>query len=189
MRFCAISNRIRRVDAMGLIDVLLMIPLGWFAFKGFRNGFIREVTALLALVAGVWVASRFSWFIGGYIERGIGSSQQYVSVAAFALTFVGVLVLMHAAGRIATKMVQMIALGLANSLAGALFAFVKTAFIISVVIYIAGEFDPKGRLIKSEWRENSVLYGPVASVAPALLPAAAGSEVVVKDLFTSPEAP
>ena len=45
---------------MVLLDYIVLIPLGWFAFQGFRKGLIYELTSILALVLGVWASYRFS---------------------------------------------------------------------------------------------------------------------------------
>ncbi len=171
------------------LDILLVIPLAWYGIKGFRAGFIREITALLALVGGVYIAAQFSWFVGGYLERAVGSETRYISVASFAITFIGVIVLMHLTGRVATRMVKMAALGLPNCLAGALFGFLKTAFVLSVVLFIYSEFDPGMRLVPEKWQEKSVLYEPVSGMAPAVIPHARKQQESVRELLTPPEEP
>jgi membrane protein required for colicin V production len=175
---------------MHTIDLIMVVPLAWFAWKGLRKGLIEEVTSLLALVAGIWLAARFSWYVGGFIERAVEAEQQYISLAAFAITFVGVLMLMNLAGRLATKVLALIALGLANRLAGALFGFLKAAFIISVLLYFYGQLDPQKYLIPESSREKSLLYGPVEKLAPAVIPYAEAKRLPDLEKFLpNPEAP
>ena len=45
---------------MVLLDYIVLIPLCWFAFMGFKRGLIYELTSILALVLGVWASYRFS---------------------------------------------------------------------------------------------------------------------------------
>ena len=174
---------------MNTLDILIGIPLLWFGYKGFTKGFIAEIASLAALVAGIWIAVHFSWFVGGYIERGLSVSNQYVSLAAFAITFLGVVILMNTAGRIATKLASKIALGLPNRLFGALFGFLKVAFIISVILYLYGRVDPKMKIIPEDTRNESFLFNPIAEMAPLIIPRLEAEQSRFNEAFHSPPAP
>jgi membrane protein required for colicin V production len=162
---------------MNGLDILLGIPLLWFALKGFKKGFISEIASLVALVAGAWLASHFSWFVGGHLGKLFSIEPQYISLISFALTFVAVVLAMNLAGKLATKLAQLAALGLPNRLAGALFGFLKTAFILSVAIYFFQKLDPKTTLIPNDLREGSLVWTPIATMAPILLPKLVGERL------------
>lgn len=174
---------------MNLLDIIIGIPLLWFGYKGFNKGFISEITSLAALVTGIWIAVHFSWFVGGYIERELSISNQYISLASFAITFLGVVILMITAGRIATKLASKIALGLLNRLFGALFGFLKVAFIISVLLYLYGRIDPKMKIIPEDTRNESLLFSPIAEMAPLIIPRLEAEQDRFNEAFHSPSAP
>ena len=44
---------------MNYLDIIIVIPLVYGMIKGFYNGLVKEITALLALVVGVYVAINF----------------------------------------------------------------------------------------------------------------------------------
>ena len=47
---------------MNYIDIFLLVPLLWGAFKGFKKGLIIEVVSLIALGLGIWGGVHFSDF-------------------------------------------------------------------------------------------------------------------------------
>ena len=49
-------------SSMGMIDVFLVVPLLWGAYKGFKKGLIVEVFSLVALVLGIIAAVYFPQF-------------------------------------------------------------------------------------------------------------------------------
>ena len=48
---------------MNYLDIIIAVPLLYGMIKGFSNGLIKEVTSLLALFIGVYVAINFSEFL------------------------------------------------------------------------------------------------------------------------------
>lgn len=161
---------------MNALDILLAIPLLWFAWKGFSRGFISEMASLAALVAGAWLASHFSWFVGDHLGKLFSIEPQYISLVAFALTFAAVVLAMNLGGKLATRLIKLAALGLPNRLAGALFGFLKTAFILSVAMYFYHKADPETKMVPQDLREGSLIWEPVAAMAPVLLPRLVGAE-------------
>ena len=68
------------------------------------------------------------------------------------------------------KMLDLVALGLVNKLAGAVFGMLKFALVLSFAVMLLNQwFGAQAWVPKSE--HPSVLLGPVEAVAPALMPA------------------
>ena len=53
---------------MNFIDIILIIPIIWFIYKGFKKGFIIEIASLIALFLGIYVAIHFSGNITSFID-------------------------------------------------------------------------------------------------------------------------
>ena len=65
-------------------------------------------------------------------------------------------------------MISIVALGFLNRLAGGVFGVLKAALVMSVILYFINGFNPG--LIKSEVRKNSILYEPIESIVPMIIP-------------------
>jgi len=60
--------------------------------------------------------------------------QKYVAVIAFILTFIVVLFLVLAVGKVLEKFVNILLLGFLNKLTGAVFGILKGALLLSILI-------------------------------------------------------
>jgi membrane protein required for colicin V production len=155
---------------MNFLDILFAIPLLWFAWKGFSKGLIVEIASLAALLAGIYLAIHFSWYVGDHLGALFNGNPQYIGLAAFAITFLGVVILVQLTGRLVSRMVEKMAMGFLNKLGGAVFSMLKVAFILSILINYYGMIDTHQKLIPSELRNESLLYRPLEKVSPMISP-------------------
>lgn len=153
---------------MNWLDIVLAIPLLWFMYKGFRNGLIIELASLAALILGIFIALHFSFYAKDFLIDNFDIADNYLNIIAFAITFIIVAVLVYLVGKIIHKLINIVALGFLNRLAGGIFGLLKAALVLSVILYFLNGFDSS--LIKSEVKENSFLYEPVESIVPMIIP-------------------
>ncbi|MFO8053798.1 MAG: CvpA family protein [Bacteroidales bacterium] len=152
------------------VDIILIIPLLWFAYKGFCKGLIIELASLSALILGVYLAYHFSDYTAGLLTEKMKLETDYLHITAFALTFIAVVLLTYLTGKLLETVVKIAMLGFLNKLAGAAFGLIKAAMVLSVLLYMILSVDPSGRLIAEDTREKSVLYEPVASLVYIVIP-------------------
>ena len=151
---------------MTLIDIFLLVPLLWFGFKGWKNGAVMEFIQLAAIVLGIFVASKFSYFLANYFNF----QSEYASIIYFALTFIAVVAMLFFAGYIITNFIKMIMLGWLNRLLGVIFALAKTVLILSVLIFYFNKIDYEETILSNEKRDESLLFRPIEKVAPMVMP-------------------
>lgn len=155
---------------MNILDIIIGVPVLWMAYRGFAKGFVIEATTLIALVLGIYAAINFSFMTAGFLRDYFTLKEQYLSVLAFAITFIAVVFGVVLIGRLLEKFINMIALGFLDKLAGGIFGIAKAAFIISAILLVINSVDIGNRLISQKLKDNSVFYGPVESVVPTVLP-------------------
>lgn len=153
---------------MNWLDIALAIPLLWFMIRGFRNGFIIELASLAALILGIFVALHFSFYAEDYLRENFEIADNYLTIISFVITFVITAVVIIIVGKIIHKLFNFIALGLLNKLAGGIFGLLKAALVLSIILYFLNGFD--SALIKTDVKEKSILYDPIESLAPRILP-------------------
>jgi len=156
---------------MNYLDIILLIPILWGAYKGFSKGLIVAVASLLALLLGVYGALHFSQFTGDYLQNNWDVDVHYLPLIAFALTFVGIVVAIHFAAKLLDKLAKAIALAWLNTIAGILFGILKSVFILSVIVFLINKIDTKSQMIDSKDKTDSILYQPIENVAPVIFPA------------------
>lgn len=155
---------------MSFVDIIILIPLGLAVFKGYRNGFIVELTMLVALFLGILAGIYFSDLVSEWLISSGGLNPAYTHAISFALIFIGVLILMRLLAKVVQKVAESLALGFFNRILGAAFGLLKAAFLISVILYLINQVDPRHSIIGEKTREKSVLMKPLAALAPALIP-------------------
>ncbi|SEK72484.1 membrane protein required for colicin V production [Aquimarina amphilecti] len=155
---------------MNYIDIILGILLLWGLIKGFSKGLFVSLASLVALVAGIYISVHFSHLVGGYLEQYVNWGDGALKLTAFAITFIGVVILISLAGKLLTKIADFASLGILNKLLGAVFGVLKFAFIASVIIIFVDAANRSLHLIKQETLDTSILYTPVKKLAPMVLP-------------------
>ena len=146
------------------LDIIILIPLIWGAFNGFRKGLIIEVASLIALIAGVYGAIEFSFFISDYLSQYVDWSPRVMQTASFCLTFLGIVIVVHLIARAIQKVAKMVALGTMNRVLGIVFGLLKYLVIVSILIYLTNSVNSRYRFIKQEAINKSLLFEPLVSV-------------------------
>jgi|WetSurMetagenome_2_1015567.scaffolds.fasta_scaffold423110_2 membrane protein required for colicin V production len=155
---------------MNFLDIIILIPVAIFVFKGLKNGLIIEVASLVALFLGIFSGIYLSDYVSGFLIKHLGLNANYTSAVAFVLIFIAVLILMRIIAKAIGKAIDLTALGFINKLLGAVFAVLKVLFLISLVFYVINKFDTKEKLITPTAKTKSFLYKPVSEIAPLTIP-------------------
>ncbi len=162
---------------MNYLDIIICVPVAWGLYKGFTKGFILEVAMLFALLGAIWVAVNCSDFISRYTHEHFGWTTKYLSVVSFVALFLGVLIGVYFLAKILEKTVDAASLGPVNKILGALFGAFKFVLILSVVFFMIDAVEQSFPFLSSEKKSQSLLYKPVASIAPIVIPGLKGSKV------------
>jgi membrane protein required for colicin V production len=155
---------------MNLLDIILGIILILSFVSGMKKGLFVTLASLIGLVLGIIGALYFSDFAAGYIYEWFNWSEQTVNIAARAVTFIAIVIIISWAGKFLTKMADFAFLGVFNKILGGVFNVLISAFIVSVLFMFFNYWNPTDYVIPEEKKDNSYLYHPVASLAPMVLP-------------------
>ena len=115
---------------MSFLDIVLGILLIWGLYKGLTNGLFVELASLIALIAGIFGAIHFSYIAGDYLSQNMDWNDRYIKITAFLITFIAIVLLVHLAGKLLTKIADFAMLGLLNKIAGGIFGMLKVAIIM-----------------------------------------------------------
>jgi membrane protein required for colicin V production len=154
---------------MTTIDIILGLILLVAFYMGYSKGLFVALASLVGLVAGVYGAIHFSYIAGNWLSARYDWSEQTTQWVAFGITFVGIVIIISLAGKFLTKVADFAALGFVNKLLGGIFGVLKYAFLVSVLFMIVHATE-RYQIVSEEERETSLLYPPIASLAPSILP-------------------
>ncbi|MFC2024739.1 CvpA family protein [Chloroflexota bacterium] len=119
---------------MSWLDIVLIIAIGLTTFIGLRKGIIKMALTLGGLVLGIFLAGRY--YLPFSEQLTIISSPTWAKVAAFAVIFIGVMVVAAMLARLLEKAASAIMLGWANRLVGAILGFLVGAMFCGALLAI-----------------------------------------------------
>lgn len=146
---------------MNFIDIILGGLILFGLVRGLMKGLFVEIASLVALIAGIYGAIHFSYFVGSFLGERVSWSEKYVNLAAFAITFVIIIVLVSLAGKMLTKIADFAALGILNKLLGGIFGGLKIAVILGAILVFFDRTNNTIEFIEKETIDESALYKPV----------------------------
>ena len=155
---------------MGVVDIVLSVVILFGLVRGFMKGLFVEVASLVALVAGVYGAIHFSDFAAQYLQSKTEWDEKTISITAFAITFVVIVLCIGLAGKALTKLADFAALGIVNKLAGGVFGALKMALILSILLMVFDKMNSTITFIDEENMDDSILYKPVKTLVPMIFP-------------------
>lgn len=155
---------------MNILDIILAIPLLWALFRGFRKGLIYMVASLAALFLGILGAMRFHAATAEVLKNWFDITPQHLNLIAFAITFIGIVLVVHLAAFMADKLIKAVALSLVNRALGMVFGLLVTGFVISILLMPIDAANKTRQFINPDTIEGSLLYRPLTNFAPAVFP-------------------
>jgi membrane protein required for colicin V production len=168
---------------MNFIDILIIVPLAYAGYKGFKHGLIIEVFTLLALFVGLYAGIHFSDFIALKLKEVFSWDSPYAPTVCFTMIFLGIGAMVYFAGVTIQKMVKVVNLSPLDKFFGVFFAILKMTYIVSVVLVLIESYDEKGSFIPADKKQNSLLYQPIKVLSTETIPGFSGSTIFLKNAF------
>jgi len=160
------------MEEYSVIDIVLAVSFAWALFNGFRKGLIIKVASILALVVGVYAGFHFSSFAGEWLSKEFNWSGSTLSVGAFVVTFLGVVVGIHFMAKLLEKVVDLTALSMLNKLGGMVFGMIQVLVLLSVMSFTLDSIFGYREWIPEKQVESSLLYPTVESAMELIVPEA-----------------
>ena len=155
---------------MNYIDIILALLLLFSAIGGFKKGLIVELASLAALILGIWGAIEFSYVTSDFLIENFNWETQHMNIISFVVTFVVIVILVHIVGNVVNKLVETVMLGFVNKLAGLVFAVLKSALILSIILVVFDKIDEDIEILSSKAKSESRMYEPIRRFAPTIFP-------------------
>lgn len=155
---------------MNTLDIIILICFIPAVIRGLRNGFIEQAIALISIVLGGWLAYKFSSQVSIWLQPYLDMSETVLNVVSFALIVLVVVLALFLLGRLLTGIVKLVLLGWLDRLLGLVFAIIKAALLVGLVIILFDTINVKFELVSNEILDASVLYGPLKDIAYSIFP-------------------
>jgi membrane protein required for colicin V production len=168
---------------MQTIDIIIIIPLLYGAYKGYRRGFIVEIVSIAAFVISVLVAFKFlnesTGFVSKYITNPL--TARLIPYISFAVLFLPIVFLINKLGWLLRSSTKSSLLGSFDTFVGAAVGLLTWTFGVSIVFWLISSVGIK---IAENQIDKSIIYPIIAPVAPKVISLA--TDVYQKTDFKTP---
>ena len=154
---------------MNWLDIVILVPLAFFAWQGFKNGFIMEIFTLAALILGIWASLEFSYIAEKFLVNQFNLKTDYLHIISFIVTFIIVVVAVNLLGKVVEKIFHAIAFGALDKVLGGVFGVVKGIVFLTILVYVFDSFNMKKGLIADDVKEESTLYPKLEDISTRMI--------------------
>ena len=149
---------------MNWLDIVLILPMGFLMYKGWRRGVVREAAALAGLIAGLWASTHLLQWVMDLL----GMEGESAVLIAFFICFAGSLLAAYLLGRGIEKLMKAAHFSIANRIGGAFMGMMLAVCIMAVLLNYIVMLDKREVVLKNDVKANSLLYRPVFITGNAL---------------------
>ena len=166
---------------MAFLDIILALVLGYGLIRGIFNGFFMEFASLISLVAGIFIAVKFSAALANVLASKLSWDPVAVRLVAFILLALAVIIAVALLARLFTSLASFAGIGILNRILGGIFGMMKFALIGGTMLALMERYE----LPSQETRDKSLLYAPVAAFGSLLYPSLVNWMPTLKDSVTT----
>jgi len=122
---------------MTLLDIIVLAVIGISILLGVIKGLVREVLSLAAWVMAFFAANLAAPEAAQLLPQGM-ASEEIRLLAGFAVVFVLVLIGLSVLAVMASKLVKIAGLGMADRALGGVFGLLWGALVVTILVLLAG---------------------------------------------------
>jgi membrane protein required for colicin V production len=154
---------------LSLLDGFILVAVAGGLVRGLMLGAVRQVTSLVGVLVAFVAAVQWMRPLGTLLQDVTSLSDDMAALVAFVALFAGIQIVVSILTRLVESMLEVLALGLVNRVAGGLLGAFKSALLLSVLFLVLAAVE----LPDDQAREDSQFYTYVAPLLPQTWNAAA----------------
>jgi len=165
------------------VDLIIVIFVLLFSYKGAKKGFVQGVASLISLIVGVYCAINFSFVLEEKFFKNMTGYIEFIPLISFISVFLIVFIFFKLSGFIVKKLVNSLYLGFFDKVLGMIFGASKIALILSVLLFEEQHLSETfGSIIPNQQKIESVLYSPVYNIVLIIAPTVKENNIVPRNL-------
>ena len=165
---------------MSKADLFLLVFLLIGAYSGYKEGFLMGVFSILAIVLGVLGGFKLMGWAMLYLQENLNADKAVLPYIAFILVFILIVIIVTLIGRTFKNSMDKSFLGSMDKAMGAVLGMFKTAFMFSILIWIAHSLKLSP---PADWTDGSWIYPFTSRLAPGVSQWLGGFIPFFKEIF------
>jgi membrane protein required for colicin V production len=154
---------------MNTIDITISVILLIGIIRGFIKGFIYEIAVLGTFVICYFLGFRLAEFVATYLSKWLSVNPVSMRYVSLILACIGISIGMFFHARLFEGLVKIVALGIFNKIAGAVFGGLKYAFLLSLFLFFFNKYNFSNKHLNADKKAESALYYPVLKLATLVI--------------------
>ncbi len=155
---------------MNTLDIIILVILLPFLVQGIRKGFISQLTALISIVLGIWMAFKFSSLVVDWMRPRLQLSDQVLKVISFIVILIVVVLVLYLVGKLLEKLLKLVMLGWMDKLLGVVLSLIKGLVVIGLLIVVFNSLNTNFHFISEEKINGSLLYPALKDATYTIFP-------------------
>lgn len=155
---------------MEWIDIIIGLFLAYEVFRGLKRGFLTEIALIAGLVVAFYAATAFYGTMAHFLSPVFPNAPRWAAVSGFLITFLAIYLFVLIVAKLFQHVLDVMALGGINRLAGGVFCFLKGLLMLSILLNLYEAVDGDRSFLGAKNVESSVFYKPVLKIAPSVFP-------------------
>jgi len=155
---------------MNFLDLIIAVPLIYGAYKGFKKGLIFEVAMLAGLIAGVYLAFKFSGLVFGFLVEYLKEYEDVLHFISFLIVFGAILLIFIFYAKLLEAVLKITSLNLFNKITGMLLGIFKLALALSVILWLIKPLESTVDVLPEKVRKGSLLYPYILKTSTFITP-------------------
>ena len=140
---------------LNIINIVIILFIAYFAYSGFRNGFIKELSSIISYITAFLLSQTMGPVIEKYLSLEIFITNQPLrEKIAYLLSFIIIVYIFKILSGLMEKFIDM---KWQNKILGLLIGIINGILIFSLIISIFKELLPSIN-IHEDWSKKSYLY-------------------------------
>jgi membrane protein required for colicin V production len=160
---------------MEILDLIILMPLIYGAYKGYKRGFIMSLFLLLAVVVGLYAAFHFTDLIVSYGKEHFAWKSSYIAPVTFLSLFLVVGAGIYFGGKVLESVIKLAKLSILNSFAVALLGLLQWTYFVGSLLLMMISFDQKESIISKETKQHSLILPAMTTVLHGSIPGVGSS--------------
>ncbi len=151
-----------------MLDLILIVPILYGAYRGYQKGLVIEIIGVIAFIIAIVVGFKFLGYGMNLIAPAIGENManRFLPYLSFTIIFFPTIFLINKLGWMLRKALRFTILGTIDGFAGAIVGIFTWVFGISTLLWLLTSI---GVLIPEKLVKESITYPTVAKVAPTVI--------------------
>jgi membrane protein required for colicin V production len=145
-----------------IIDIVLLIPIIWGAYEGFKKGILSEIVGVLHFSIAFAIAFKLIGFTIKVVDDYFLPNPNFYPQIAFALAIFAALLLMNKVGSRFKTEVDFDFPGNWDNIVGAIFGVLKYCFMLSFLVWFITSFGT----MRPTLTDKAFVYPVIESLGP-----------------------